>query len=248
MADIELDPRIAKYIQNMEEEKQEANLRRMNAENNLSLVSNFSGSDKERNLVEFQLDLDKELDQLFHFFAGHEIRINEKNKEYWADTDDDRLKILSNYGVKFLMKIIKSLCNKHIILGFYDEERVMFKSKDFSNDLNDWMFENYEYILHYPSPEDLQERYRPLIKDLGLDITDEELYERCLIWSEEQCDSKYTHIRLLHTLISNLVEATYRRAYLGLERKSLGDRNININQSPMQNNIPLVQEKKGWLR
>jgi hypothetical protein len=150
-------------------------------------------------------------------------------REVWVEPTDDRLKTFSTYGVKKIMNILSLYLNTNTIMGYYDAETIIWKVKDFGIELSDLFANRYEAILYYPTPEDLFEKYKPLIKQQNLSITDDELYAKCVTWSEEELKAREGEMEIMGWALINTVHSAYSRAFQGKERTSLGERGLTIN-------------------
>lgn len=192
---------------------------------NLSAYNNQQNS----HIAEFQLNLDKELDRIYHLISGHTF-IRDDEGEHWEEPQDDRLKIFSEYGIKQIMNYVSWYVHKGILLSYYTkEEYIMSVVHNFAIELSDLVFNRYEYFFHYPSPEELFDIYLPIVKKQNIDVDEEELYWKCVQWSSEELQSKYRHYSITIYAISDIVESTFRRALFGKERESLR-KQIQINQ------------------
>lgn len=223
------DGQVQKYMEMMAQELDQERLRRMQMENQVGQVSAFS-PEKEPNLVEYQLDLKEELDRIYHLLSGHFLTVNAEGSEVWIEPDDDRLKIFSEYGVKQIMNIISFYVNRNTLMSFYDSETITWKMRDFGVELSDLIYNRYESFFHYPSPEELFEKYKPVVQRNQLEISDEELYQKCIVWSREELQSKLRHYPMVILALIDTVHSTYLRALHGKERQSLRER-LNISQS-----------------
>lgn len=173
------------------------------------------------NLVEFQLNLTQELDRIYHLLSGHVLTRDKEGSEIWVEPIDDRLKIFSEYGVKQLMNIISFYINKNTLLSNYDEETIKWKVRDFGIELADLIMTRYEAFFYFPSPEELFEKYKPMINKVSLNITEDELYYKCVQWSKEELQNKIRHYPIICISLIDSVHSTYLRAYKGMERESL---------------------------
>lgn len=247
----EISKEVKDYVENLQTQLEGERTRRMTVENQISQSSLSSGG-RDQNIVQLQLELDETLNQLFHQLSGHELTFNSNTNKYeWAEPKDERLRNFSNYGVKIIMNKLKMYLNINTLMGFYDEDTIRWKVKDFGIELSDLFLTRYEYILHYPTPEELFKKYKPIIeesnktKEENLRISDEELYRRCTIWSEEELSSKENLVPGICWDLINMVHSTYTRAFQGKERTSLGERGLNINQSTTPEGLPIMPTNKG---
>lgn len=229
-----MDNKEQQYLEALNAELESEKLRRMNAENQYSQMSNFQ-QDKQANIIEYQLDLKEELDRIHHLLSGHIITRDSEGNEVWAEPDDDRLKILSDYGVKQIMNIISFYINRNTLLSNYKEEIINWKVRDFGIELADLMFNRYEVFFHYPTPEELYEKTLKIIQDNpdsfphlliesedgNITIDAERLYSKCLVWSKEELQSKLRHFPMIVLSLIDTIHSTYLRALNAEERRSL---------------------------
>lgn len=245
----QLNPEVISYVENLNKQYEAEKIKRMELQNSLGNISNFSGATdgREPNLVKFQLDPKEILEDAYHFLSAHEVKVKEDQdgvKEYWAEPEDDRLKIFSVYGVKLIMNLLSMYINKNTLLSCYDEQTIRWKVRDFGIELYDLFLNKYESLLYVPSPEELFDKYKPIVKSNNLKITDDELYNKCLVWSEDELTDKENNVTIMCGAIIDMVHSTYMRALKGGERKSLGERGININQNNNEPVSPLLSQNK----
>lgn len=150
----------ADYMQLAQQVQREQALR-MNAENQVSQMSSFQAG-KEPNIIEYQLDVSPTLDRIYHLLSGHVPMKRANGQEYWEEPTDDRLKILSDYGVKQLMKDLALIINPNTLLSNFTEEQIEMATKHYANELNDLILNRYEHFFYYPSPEELYQKYSDL--------------------------------------------------------------------------------------
>ena len=215
-----ISPGVVKYVDNLHKELDNLKARNMAKESENFQMSAFQTA-KDPNLVEYQLDLTTELDRIYHLLSGHRIIIGEGGNEIWDEPKDDRLKIFSEYGVDQIMNIISFYINRNTLLSHYDEQTIKWKLRDFGVELADLIFNRYEVFFYYPTPEELYDKYKPIINKKGLDITDEELYQKCIQWSKEELQNKIRHYPMMVLALIDAVHSTYNRAMGGRERESL---------------------------
>lgn len=246
MSDTNLSPEIENYIDNLNKQIDAERTRRLSVETELTKISNFGGSTgKDQNVIELQLDLERLLDKIYHLLSGHEIKVDPNtNSEYWAEPEDDRLKTFSNYGVKQIMNLLSMYVNINTLMSYYDEATIKWKVRDFGIELSDLFNNRYEVLLYYPTPEELYDKYKQLVKEQGLEITEEELYDRCVQWSAEELAAKENTLSIICWALIDIVHGAYTRAFQGKERQSLGERGINISQSNLGGESLITPQKK----
>jgi hypothetical protein len=237
---VQINPRIANYIESVERQLEEERNKRMMIQNEYTQTSGYNTS-KETNLVAYQLELQQELDRIYHLLSGHVLQIKDNN-ETWEEPRDDRLKIFSEYGVKQIMNIISFYVNRNTLLSNYDEKTIMWKVRDFGIELAELIYMRYEVFFSYPSPEELYEKYLSRINNFGYDITEDELYNKCVQWSKEELQSKIRHYPMICMSLIDTVHSTYLRAFRGQERESLR-KFMHVSQSANQQPEYMQQPK-----
>lgn len=234
------------YNDSLSQQLEEQRLKSLQMQNETSR-SSFFNPDRINDLAASQLNIEEELDKIFHLLSGHVIIVI-NGKENWVEPKDDRLKILSDYGVKQIMNIMYFYINKNTLLSFYDEETTNWKVKDFGEELIDLMLTKHDKFFHYPSPEELYEKYLPIVKSQGMNITDAELYDKCIEESNAERRSKIKHCPMIHKCLVDSVDSTYRRALGGRERESLRKmihvaQSLNNAANPFDQQKPSIREK-----
>lgn len=233
-----------RYIALKDKELEQERLTRLSLQNDQMRASSFPSS-QSGNLVEYQLDLKEDLNHLFHLLSGHEIGLDSLGNEGWVEPKDERMKILSDYGVKQIMNICRFHINRNTLLSKYMIEEIEDKMRDFSETLVTLVFNRQELFFEYPTPEQLFETYKKAAERNGVPYDEEELYEKCLEWSQEELDNKFAHFRMLCLCIIDAVENTYHRAADGLERKSLREHTQISQMANSQTMTELPRVKRG---
>lgn len=214
---------------NLVQQVQKAESRAINAETQISQMSSFQ-SGKEPNIVEYQLDVSPTLNRVYHLLSGHIPMKKPNGEEYWEEPTDDRLKILSDYGVKQIMNHLAFIINPNTLLSNFTDEQIEEAVRNYSIELADLIHNRYEHFFYYPSPEELYEKCLPIIQEEGMKMSEEALYKKCVQWSEEELKMKFRHYPMIITLLEQTVHATLLRALKGEERESLR-KQLNIHQS-----------------
>lgn len=227
-----------RYTQILNKELESEKLRRMELQNNQVKQSGFGGN-IDGNIIEFQIKPEKELDKIYHYLMGHELV-----EERWQEPEDDRLRILSDHGAKRIMNLLALYVNKIHLLSVYEDFNVIYsRLNTIANTLNDLIYMSYEDLFFYPKPEELYEQFMPLIEKHNLNITEQELYEKCMIWSEEELRNKTKHYRWIVNSILDVIESVYRRAYRGEERARIGRFTHVTQNAPVSELMPMNQTK-----
>lgn len=106
------------------------------------VASMFAYQDSE-NLIKWQLELDSILERIEHMLRGDKITFIQGNMQ-WSKTDDVKEKILNDFGVAEVMRILSMYLNRNTILSNYDEETINWKVLDFGYEISDLFFLKYE--------------------------------------------------------------------------------------------------------
>lgn len=217
-------------------------MQRISAESKVMHMSGYEAG-KEPNIIEYQLDVSPALNRIYHLLSGHELVVDTQGNEVWKEPDDDRLKILSPYGVKQIMNLLSQYISPDTLLSNLKEEDIYRITKVFGEELCDLMYCRYEHFYHHPTPEELFEEYKPLIKKHKLDIKEEELYTHCVNWSREELRMKFRHFPMHVHSITHKVFINLMRALNGQERTSLR-KQVNVHESLNQNPQMNYQPKR----
>src|SRR3972149_6234450 len=93
---------VTRYVELMQNQLEEEQLKRTGLQNNQNKMSSFN-IDKNPDIIKIQLDVKEELDRIFHLLSSHTLGHDGEGNEEWQEPKDDRLKILSEYGVQQIM-------------------------------------------------------------------------------------------------------------------------------------------------
>lgn len=107
-------------------------------------------SSQQNAIVEWQLNLDKELELIYHQIRGHVIKRElddkgrETGREYWAEPDDPEQKLLNEKGAQEVEKIIRNYLNKNLLLSDFDIKIINHRVSQFAHRLRRLIYLNYE--------------------------------------------------------------------------------------------------------
>lgn len=208
------------YMQHADAQLEAERLRRQQVENQFQKDSAFQQPDI-KTIVEYQLDTNRLLDKAFHLLSGHVLKKDIDGNDVWQDPTDDRLKILSPYGVERIMNLLSLYITPEVITSMFDLDTINREVKDFGIELADLISNRYELFFHFPQPEELYEKLSPLVRERDPSITDEELYLRCVEWSSDELQMKLANYPIIVMSLLAIVHANYRRALNGETLKSL---------------------------
>ncbi len=217
---------------------------------------------QERSMVKDQIDLTQELETIEHLLKGEVLkRDKETGNIDWEEPEDKDMIILSPYGIHLIMNSIQFYINKNTLMSNYDEETINQKMEDFTEDLADTIFMEYEKVFQYPSFEDCRkvlesriERRKELRKFtneiIGKEIiTDEEITKQLYGEIEGKIDREIEKIKeqiiknklkrflILMRTVQDAVHSTYLRAYQGQERRSLRQ-HMHITEAIGNSSVP----------
>jgi hypothetical protein len=112
-----------------------------------SIVSQSSfANDKDKNLIQFQLETEDILDKIEHFLRGEIIKTDDEGNIFYEKQKNEDLVILNDYGVNTYMQILGNYVNRNTNLSFYDEERINEILFELGDQLRIFNLCNYEKI------------------------------------------------------------------------------------------------------
>jgi len=102
-----------------------------------------TGASQQDNLIKWQLELDSILERVEHMLRGDKPKFVNGNLIFLPSTDDKE-KILNDFGVAEVMRILTMYLNRNTILSNYDEATINWKVFDFGNEVADLFYLKYE--------------------------------------------------------------------------------------------------------
>ena len=227
----------------------------------------------ERSMVKDQLDLADELEIIKNLLRGNEWKVDDNGIGKWHPPENPEMVVLSDYGIHLIMNTINFYINKNTLLSNYDEETINQKMEDFSTDLADTIFMEYEKIFKYPTSEEcknvLVDRLKRKKKEaifegefVGKKVNEDEIVKDLLNDFEGQVQKELTKIKeqiiknklkrflILLRTVQDAVHSTYLRAWKGQERTTLRQHiHISENRSPaVQIQQPSKLNPFNWIR
>lgn len=121
-----------------------AQTQRLNQQDPRAMSSNtlIAGSRNE-NLIQWQLELDTILERIEHMLRGDKPTWKD-GSIIWVTPKTDEEKILNDFGVAEVMRVLSNYVNRNTILSNYKEEVINEKMFDLGNELADLFFLKYE--------------------------------------------------------------------------------------------------------
>ena len=199
-------------------------------------INSIFQSPENENIIQWQLDLQEQLDNIGHSLRGHVIASDENGIPCWKEADDKDDVIFTEYGVQEILRFLVQYLNKNTILSNYDEETINFKVHDAGNEFVDLVFLRYEKFF-YVTPT------KELLKE-NPDLNDNQIKAMQL----EERKEKIKHFPIASRPIIDAIHSAYLRALNGGERESLRSaRILTQTENPMMNSMmqqPMQQQKK----
>ena len=224
---------------------QQAQLAGAVTEQNQRLASNqYYLAEAEKNLIVAQLEVDETLSYIYHLLRQDVLVFDSEGNSSWKPIPNSKDRILTDYAIDSLMKLMRSYINKETLLSNFDEKKVRRRMLEFSLALNANMFMKYELYFRTPSFEECKEILRERIEEqvkrklfagemVGINLDKEKIRKELLAQIEKRIEYELEKIKeerrkqnlreyeLLFVEIKSIVEAIHERAYRGEERSSL---------------------------
>lgn len=108
-----------------------------------SASQSYFQSQNNPNLIQWQLELDSILERVEHLLRGDKPKFKNGNMT-WQPAKDKKEKVLNDFGVSEIMKILSMYLNRNTILSNYDEPTINYKVYDFGMEIADLFYLKYE--------------------------------------------------------------------------------------------------------
>ncbi len=129
------------YIDSLEAENKQ--LRGKNTQQAVDL-SLSSASQKNENLIQYQIENTELLDKLEHFYRGEYIGALENGEIGWVAPEDIEQIPMNKFGVSSMMEIVSKYIDKNTTLSYYSENRIYEIMADLGDELILFVLCNYE--------------------------------------------------------------------------------------------------------
>lgn len=227
----------------------------------------FDDRVEEKSMVREQLDLSEEIARIDYLIKGWSLEPGEDGKLEWTKPTDKEMIIFTDYGIHLIRNTVCWYLNKNLLLSNFDEETIRKKMWDFTNDLIDTIFMEYDRVFISPSTDEcievLKKRIerKAAISSYALEIagqkfTKEELINEKFEEIEDRIEEELEKIRLtiiksklkryvlIVRVIQDAIHATFMRAWKGQERATLRQ-HTHISES---RGMPLMpQQQRGGI-
>jgi len=230
------------------------------ARTNTALQQETFNKQDEQSMVKDQLDLTEEISRIDYLIKGYSLEPGKDGKLMWLKPTNKEMIIFSDYGIHLIRNTVCWYLNKNLLLSNFDEETIKKKMWDFTNDLIDTIFMEYDKVFLHPTVEDcievLKERIDRKVKIStyamekgGIKISKENLINQKFAEIEDRIEDELDKIKktliknklkryvLIVRTIQDAIHATFMRAWKGQERATLRE-HVHISESrglnPMQ--------------
>ena len=199
---------------------------------------------EEKSMVKEQLDLSEHITRLDYLLKGYSLSPDSSGNLVWTKPVSEDLVVFSDYGIQMIMNTICFYLNQNTLLSNYKEDEIRRKMFDFTIELIDAIFMNYEKVFKYPTVQECIEVLKERIerkttiamyanKLRGIDADKTEIYKGKVKEIEDRIENEIEKVReqiikeklkrfpLLIRVIQDTVHSTYQRAWNGQERNTL---------------------------
>jgi len=199
---------------------------------------------QDKSMIKEQLDLTDEITRIDYLIKGYSLEPSSDGQLEWVAPTNKDMQIFSEYGIHLIRNTICWYLNKNLLLSNFDDATIRKKMWDFTNDLIDTIFMEYDKVFLYPNVQDcikvLTERIERKVeitayaKDrAGLKYDKVELTKEKFNQLENRIEEELEKVKqqiikgklkrfiLLVRVIQDAIHATYLRAWKGQERTTL---------------------------
>ena len=219
--------------------------------------------EKNQGVVSEQLDVDSILEMIHNLLKGYVLKKTDKGMD-WVEPKNNDMRILTDYGVNYVLGAVQWYVNKNTLLSNYDDTQINTKMEDFATTLADDIFMEYDKMFLYPTLEDCKDEIQRRIQErkekrkfayelLGKEVDEkkekeiqfqilkemEKRIERELtIIREQKIKNKLKRFESIIRFVQDTVHSAYQRAWKGQERTTLRQ---HIHVSENKGLVPMHQ-------
>lgn len=221
--------------------------------------------ERERGLIEIQLEVDSIKEEIFHLLRQDTYIPNSIDGIFWKELEKKEERILSDWGIKRIMQIIGFYINKNVLMTNLDDKQINKMMFKLMVNLNELLLLNYEKLFDMPSIEECKKiiiyrisekieienfskeflinknsiNYEDILKSLKVNVEEEVEKIRREIFRE-----KLKEYGILLNQLEAIVYVTLNRAWKGEERNSIR-RHSFVNELRGRNSNELQQKEVG---
>lgn len=241
-----------------EEVAYETEMRRLRVDADSEKVKNIQQevmlNQQDQSMIKEQLDLTPLKREIYYQLRGYILKFDESTGEQnWVKDEDNDLSFLTEAGINYCYWTLSGYLNNNILLGNYEEDTILDKMNDIGNTINDTIFMKSHIYFKEPSLEeckkelkrriDARKEIRKFAYELaGKEFDEEEMEREILKEMENKIEEELNKIKkslrndrlkMLDPLVQwmvNQIHASYQRAWMGQERKTLRE-HIHISET-----------------
>ena len=223
---------------------------------------------EEKSMIKEQLDLSEEIARIDYLIKGYSLEPGKDGKLIWLKPTDPDMVIFSKYGIHLIRNTVCWYLNKNLLLSNFDEATIRKKMWDFTNDLIDTIFMEYEKVFITPTVKECIEVLKDRIgrrtditcyarEVAGLEVNREEIMGSKFKELENRIEGELEKIKqqiiksklkryvLIVRTIQDAIHTTFMRAWKGQERATLRQ-HTHISES-RGNGIFQQEQKSGGI-
>lgn len=255
-----MDNESMEMLSQMDEELQMQRQHNKQMSNTLQSHMGMFNTQEQENLIRYQLDLNDELDRIYHLLKGDKLTYDDQDRLIYKEQDNADLKPLNEFGVQMIMNVLAFYLNRNTILSNYDEETIIWKVKNFGFEICDLIFNRYEdMMITVDIPNIIEKLTNKKVSKLPngkyvLNLTYDDgyiLYEEVgqdiMIYVKEILENHIRDkIKMYPIIVNELVDTVhscYLRAYNGGERDSLRTARTVTQTEPLMRNTPMSSNR-----
>jgi len=160
----------ANYLNELEAEMEELNKKnRQLASAQLQMYNQNS----DENLIKYQLNIEEEIERIYHLLKGERLRENEKGEQFWEPPKDNSYCVLTDYGIDYVMNVMTAFLNRNIILSDFDPDRINAICLEIGMQIADDLYNDQHRMFKMETPENEEEsikRYPIIVHQIVINI------------------------------------------------------------------------------
>jgi len=221
---------------------------------------------QDKSMIREQLDLTEEITRIDYLIKGYSLEPSANGQLEWKAPENKDMVIFSDYGIHLIRNTICWYLNKNLLLSNFDEATIRKKMWDFTNDLIDTIYMEYDKVFLYPTVEDcisvLKDRIKRQVEisayakeKAGIEFNKDDLTKEKFSLIENRIEDELEKVKeqiikgklkryvMLVRVIQDAIHATYLRAWKGQERTTLRQ-HIHVSEN-LGNSLAINNSSKG---
>lgn len=234
---------------------------------NAAEAAQYYLEEKEKGIVDIQLEVDSVKLDIFHLLRQDKVSINGETEESsWTEINPiDRT--LTDWGVDRVMQVVHFYINKNTLLTNFDEKQIRSIMLTFMKEINDLVLLKYQTLFREPTFEECKQILKERVENkkkmrmftleiLGRTIDEQKITNELMLELETSLEKEMEKIKvekrkekirdygLLLAQLEVMVYATLNRAFRGEERGSIR-RHTQISELVNSGRSPMPQKQGG---